>query len=255
VARTDWSDSGSSTGYTLVQQEVISGHMKQLETIENRGYLYFTKDGWAVPSSNPSGMRVYEDKYIFGAGRTDFSEVAVIGGPNWQKDYGGVPGWHIHDPVDITTAYIVESITNREGWISIDKTKTSKGDWHLLETKEVWGFGNTTLGKDVAWWTNTQRGAPEDRTWVEITVNFTSFDSPNPNTRNPVTTVYDYVFAKDGGEPIVGVPFCYPAYNELYGDDGEFMANWFDSEISTDEFFHYFQSVEINPKGHHKAGS
>jgi len=233
-ADTDWSDYGNSTGYTFVQQEVVSGHMKQLETIENTGYLNFWKMGYATPSTDPSGMEVHETKSIFGSGITSFYEVAVIGGPNWQID-GGV--WSIPEPYDIVTAYIVESIEN-EGEIGIYKTKDSLGDWHLLEQKRVNGFGNTTLDKEVAWWTNTERGDPEDRTWVEIVIDF---DSVN-------TSLSDYVWAQDGLDPMQ-VEFCYPPY------DFEHAPNMFGSHIFTDEVFEYFQSVEINPLEHHKAGS
>jgi len=242
-AYTYWSDSGNSTGHTIVQQEVVSGHMKQRETIENTGYLNFWKIGNATPSTDPSGMEVHETKSIFGSGTTSFYEEAVIGGPNWQIDDQG--RWSIPEPYDIVTAYIVESIYN-EGEIGIYKTKDSLGDWHLLEQKWVSGFGNTTLDKEVAWWSNTERGAPEDRTWVEIVIDF---DSVN-------TSLSDYVWAEDD-LPAMQVPFCYPPYSQFeYDEEGTLInANMFGSHIFTDEFFKYFQSVEINPEGHHSEGS
>jgi len=154
-------------GDTRLAQNYIGGHTFDTFIIDNLG----TTNGLTSTAATPNTVAGQWGTDAMGlvdftaSGTTDFVEVMVEGGLNWQNPG---TGWVLANPTDVATGYIKERIQNT-GNLDVFKQFENPFDWKLMEHKEVSGTGTTTIGKEIGWWSNTQGG---DATRVQADLEF-----------------------------------------------------------------------------------
>lgn len=159
------------------------------------------------------------------AGQTQYTEMTMIGGTNWQKVgdiYTG--GWYIDENQGhiMPTATIFETFSNI-GTLTLTKTVYTPGEWNLQESKLASGTGLTMIGKELLWDTNTR-----------------SVDA-NGNLEYPTDLYATINFAKQDG--------TFTDFENLHNIADKPLAqtwNSFVKTISTDNPYNFFQCVSVN---------
>jgi hypothetical protein len=221
-----WAD---TQGYTLLTQMVRTDFVLDSETAEfipfgtATGEFNLYSKMTSVPTEGwptPGGLTGLKQIDAYG-GSTMFAECAVSGG------YTGANG------------FISEWIYN-EGEIHITKELENMGEWNLLERKWIEGSGFTIIEKDLGTW-GLSRG-PNDwhPTDAQALITFES----DPSVIGDVVTYFNT------GEGGFYVP-ALPSYEEALGwcQDRTMtdQIEYFNSQITTNEEFLYFESVGVDP--------
>ena len=154
-------------GDTFIAQNYIGGHTFDTFIIDNLGTTNGMAGTYATPNTvaGQSGTNAQGVVDFTTTGTTDFVEVMVEGGLNWQNPGSG---WSIANPPDVATGYIRERIQN-DATLDVEKHFANPFDWKVTETKTVSGTGSTTIGKEIGWWSNSVGG---DATRVQAGLEF-----------------------------------------------------------------------------------
>jgi hypothetical protein len=148
---------------------------------------------------------------LWAQGDTSMNEQVTVSG--WYDGHGYIP-----------TAGIIESIQN-DGTLSVQKQATNFGQWNLQEDGFVYASGETSLQKEIDWWTvdPTESRRTGELKWPTVANIYTSYVT---NTVSDKTEIHNT--ADQPGDP--------------YGS----AVNTFLQSVMTSDIMNYKESVGIN---------
>lgn len=150
---------------------------------------------------------------LWAQGDTLMNEQVTVSG--WYDGHGYIP-----------TAGIIESIQN-DGTLSVQKQATNFGQWNLQEDGFVIASGETSLQKEVDWWTvdPTVSRRTGELKWPTVANIYTSYVT---NTMSDVTEIHNTANVPDP--------------NHAHGS----LVNTFAQSVTTSDVMNYRESVGIN---------
>jgi hypothetical protein len=150
------------------------------------------------------------------SGVTEINELSTIAG------YDGTEG-----KMQVT-AYVHEGVKN-DGTLYFNNEIDSPGAWEMVESKDMWGTGDTKFKKEVVWWTEDSRtdGCGDNKVMRY------------PTEAHIFVGFYTETFTDELEiDNVADLP--------VEGPDGEFSSNYLLKVWDTDDNFYFNEGVGIN---------
>ena len=182
-----------------------------------------------------SGLSEWKTLSVEG-GETYFQQCAVVGGTNYQKNPAPSGDWHMETPNLVATAFVGRNVHN-VGDLNIGESVNHATAWQMSENMSVSGSGDTTIGTNAVFWTNTKAAGPDDRTDVSFNIGF----------EDGTNSFHNVGLASDANTPAQR-SFGW-AFGKCLDSSALIAAGWSNigTFVNTDSSFDYGEFIIINP--------